>query len=354
MKKIKLVVSDFHLGNGRYRKNGSVNPLEDFHCDRHFIEFLNHYGETDPQKDVEVIINGDFFNMIQLLPEEYENGILTEKAAQEKIEAILLGHEKLFQALKQFNAQPHRRIVFISGNHDPQLIWKGVQEIIKRTIQGEVVFVDDVYRFEKVHIEHGHQLEPIFKMRKDKYFLTKGHDEPILNLPWGVFFVKDFLYKIKRKRPYVDKVSPFGFFMRWCLYNDLFFALFTLVSYVSFIIKTRFSKLPLVRAQAFKGFHSIFFLSQSATLADEAAKIMKNEKCRILILGHTHIPINVSFEDGEYLNPGTWNDVTHLDIPNLGRTRRLIYVLLEYSQDRYHARLLEWFGHQQPFEEIRG
>jgi hypothetical protein len=41
---IQLVLSDFHLGKGRYLENGQVNTLEDFDEDEKFIEFLDHYS----------------------------------------------------------------------------------------------------------------------------------------------------------------------------------------------------------------------------------------------------------------------------------------------------------------------
>ncbi len=354
MKKIRLIVSDFHLGNGRFRSDGRVNPLEDFLYDEEFIEFLEYHGQTDEPYDVELIINGDFFNMIQLMPDEQDLGILTERAAVAKIEAILAGHPALIEALRSFNAQPHRRLVFVLGNHDPQLLWKGVQEILKRAIQGELVFVEDSYRFDDVHVEHGHALEPIFEMQKDRYFLTKGWPEPILNLPWGVFFVKDYLYQIKRRRPFADKVSPYSLFMRWLAFNDFWFGMRALLSYLWFIFKTRFSRLPLKRAGAFKGFGAIVSLTRSPTLAEEVMEILERERCRIVVLGHTHIPVHVNLGSGEYLNPGSWNDITHLDIPNLGHGRRLIYVRIEERQGGSHARLLQWHGFHKPFREVRG
>ena len=46
MKKVKLIVSDFHMGNGKYREDGTVNPLEDFQYDDEFIEFLEYHDDS--------------------------------------------------------------------------------------------------------------------------------------------------------------------------------------------------------------------------------------------------------------------------------------------------------------------
>ncbi len=352
MKKLKLVISDLHLGNGRFLPDGTVNHLEDFVYDTKFVEFVHYYGDQQ-DTDVELIINGDFFNMIQLMPEEQAAGILTERAMVDKTKAIIQGHRKMFDAMAAFNSQSHRRISFITGNHDPGLLWKGVQETIRSVVLGDVNFVDEAYQFDGVHVEHGHQLEAIFRFDKTRYFLTRGYAEPVLNLPWGVFFVKDYLYRIKRTRPYIDKVKPFPRYSRWLLFNDFWFGLLSAVRYLLFILRSRFSKLPLKRAGAFKGLHAFGELKRSPTMAKQALKILQREKARIVIMGHTHIPIHKNFgKDQEYLNPGCWNGVTSLDLGALGHTQRLIFVRIDYLQDRPRARLLQWHGQHRMFEEI--
>jgi hypothetical protein len=65
--KYKIVVSDFHLGKGRYFENGTQNILEDFIYDREFSEFLNyHRSGAFAEADVEVILNGDILNLLQI------------------------------------------------------------------------------------------------------------------------------------------------------------------------------------------------------------------------------------------------------------------------------------------------
>ena len=65
--KLKVIVSDFHLGEGQER--GSLNPWENFHHDDKFAELLRYYS-TDyyEDEDVELIINGDFFDLLQVRP----------------------------------------------------------------------------------------------------------------------------------------------------------------------------------------------------------------------------------------------------------------------------------------------
>src|SRR6476660_7164303 len=101
-KKIKIVVSDFHLSRGKWLENGRRNPLEDFHQDERFEELLNHYSTgIYSDADVELIINGDFFDPLAVIPLPGPNGALPpleypleveEPAAIQKISIILEGH----------------------------------------------------------------------------------------------------------------------------------------------------------------------------------------------------------------------------------------------------------------------
>jgi hypothetical protein len=190
-------------------------------------------------------------------------------------------------------------------------------------------------------------------MDKKHYFLTKGYPEPILNLPWGVFFVTDYLYNLKRKRPFLDKVRPGGLFVRWCLWNDFWFGMFALIYCLYFVVKTSFSSLPLKRAGAKRALGKIVQTTQSLTLIDEVKKIITRTGSRIVILGHTHLPLHVKLDQGEYLNTGTWNNVTALDITNFGHGCRLIYAVLEYKKNKPQARLHQWYGLHKPFGIVR-
>ena len=102
-KKIKLIVSDFHVGEGRLLEDGSVNLMEDFIYDHKFIEFLQHYSSGDYQGyQVEMIINGDFFNMLQLDCEGQNPARVTEKISIKTMEKIMRGHSGLLDALREF------------------------------------------------------------------------------------------------------------------------------------------------------------------------------------------------------------------------------------------------------------
>src|SRR5271165_3274101 len=67
IKKIKVVISDLHLGKGRTISGGSTNPLEEFYYGERLVEFFQYYSSGQfKDYEVELIINGDFLNFLQV------------------------------------------------------------------------------------------------------------------------------------------------------------------------------------------------------------------------------------------------------------------------------------------------
>src|SRR3990167_2902466 len=210
MKKFKIVVSDLHIGKGRFLPNGTLNIYEDFDSEDRLIELLQYYTSGDFKgSDIEFIANGDFFNSIQIDYKGYFPDVITEKISIEKIKSALRGHPRLFDILKTFNMDGNHSITFIVGNHDPDLLWEGVRSVLRERIGGRINFHNISYIVDGVYVEHGNQYEAVNRFEPKRFFLTKDLPEPILNLPWATLFIINYLTKVKRNRPWVDKVRPF-------------------------------------------------------------------------------------------------------------------------------------------------
>ena len=55
---LMLVLSDFHLGKGKFLEDGHINIMEDFDEDEKFAEFLEYYSTgTHYFSDVNIILN---------------------------------------------------------------------------------------------------------------------------------------------------------------------------------------------------------------------------------------------------------------------------------------------------------
>ena len=118
-KKIKLVVSDLHLGKGRILQDGGNNPLEEFYYTEKLSEFLQYYSSGAYQDyEVELIINGDFLNFLQVDFKGHFSTVFTESVCLEILQSIIEGHKKVFKAMSTFASRPGNMITYIVGNHD--------------------------------------------------------------------------------------------------------------------------------------------------------------------------------------------------------------------------------------------
>jgi len=107
LRKVKIVVSDFHLGKGKYLPDGTRNLLEDFTHDRQFIDFLQYHLEGPFKRcEMELVINGDFFNLLQVEYGDQFTDFITEGDSLHKLMKILEGHAQLFKKLAQFCQAP--------------------------------------------------------------------------------------------------------------------------------------------------------------------------------------------------------------------------------------------------------
>ena len=107
------------MGKGRLDESGRINVLEDFHEDGKFIEFLDYYGGRRFFPDeVELVVNGDFFELLVVDEHDLLTNRETEQTALWKIRKVFEGHKKIFDALWTFSARPNNRVIFLTGNHE--------------------------------------------------------------------------------------------------------------------------------------------------------------------------------------------------------------------------------------------
>jgi len=359
--KYKVVVSDFHLGKGRYFVDGTQNILEDFIYDREFAEFLNYYRSGSfADAEVELILNGDILNLLQIDTWGVHTHMITERSVIRAVHKIVAGHPEFFQALKRFAATPHHTISYIVGNHDVGMLWPGPRKVFSEAVGGPVQFHDVFYQFDGIYVEHGQQYERFAQIDMERPFITRGLPEPVLNLPWGSLFVAVLLPKIKQSRPHVDKVRPPSTFFRWVLIHDLFWGLKTCIEIARFVFDTILFR---SRYQIHQGVRATLGLIKEISLYPNydkiAFKILEAyDTVNTVIFGHTHILRYRQWREGkEYFNEGTWNEMTNLELDDYGRQIRLTYAFIEYPIEtpvlsRPKVRLKQWQGSWKPEVEV--
>lgn len=356
MHKLKLIVSDFHMGAGRFLPGDRYNYLEDFVYDDKFIEFLN-YHRNGPfaEADVELIINGDFFNMLHIDPEDSNPDFIDEKVSVGRIERILSGHPALFEALRNFSGTMGHHLTFILGNHDPGLLFAAVQGRLKAALGEAIQFIMGAYRFDGVHVEHGNQYFADNAYNPRRFFLTKDLPAPLVNLPWGSFFVIHFLSRMKKERPYFDKVYPFKYYLRWALIHDTVFALRAIARILFYFFWIRFRRDPHRRSSFVRTLQILKEVPLSPRLDREAKRILLSErKTHVVVFGHTHHALIRQFApDKTYINTGLWNEQISLEVADLGKLVRFTYAQLDYTESGpIRPSLKEWKGSYKMVEEV--
>lgn len=352
----KLVLSDFHVGAGARLADGTTNYLENFFYEREFVELIDHYcsGEWS-NRSGELILNGDFFEHLEVIPGEPDPDMLTEKVCMWRQRKIIAGHPDMFGAFRRFNAIRGRRIIFNLGNHDAGLLWPGVTAILREAIGGDVQVFLEPYEFDGVRVEHGHRYEADSAFNEQRYFLTKGLSEPIINIPWGCYFVIHYVNKVRKDRPYVARVHPMRYFFRWALINETIFAIKHFFLIIYYFVSLRFVHSKRRRSSFLR---TIQIIKESAveTNLDTAAKkiLLTNPGVRILIMGHAHrIRYRYFAQDKLYVNTGTWTERLSLDPANLGRLVRLTYALVRIDKTGHaSAELKEWIGKREVVHDI--
>ena len=371
-KKYKIVISDCHLSAGRFFE-GQLNPHEDFHHDDDMVQFFDYFtvGRYGTHADgsaveVELIINGDYFDFLNVpIHGEFEESI-TEKMAIYKTEAIIKGHPQVMEALRRFAAHPGKTITYLVGNHDGELFFPSVRERITQEWDPEgkfpsrkVVLVANRDRLTYeggVEVRHGNQFEAANMMNFEKPILSEYVDEPILNLPWGSIYVLKIINRMKWERAYVDKVRPVKVFILFGLILDPWFTIRFCALTAFYFIKTRFVYSPKRRSRL-KVTMDIFKQETklSHDLESEARELLTvRSDLKTVIFGHTHRPMDKIYPDGkQYINTGTWTRMINLDWSGLGQHLRRTFAYVEINGEQARCELREWVGEYQPHQSFQ-
>jgi UDP-2,3-diacylglucosamine pyrophosphatase LpxH len=239
--KFKLILSDLHLSAGHEAEG---NLLEDFGSDLEFAALLEEMAaESDGTgAEVELIINGDAFEMLQVPHEETFDPAAVYPAERYlsssepdsilKMNIIIGGHPTFFRALADFIqvGPPRRSVTFIKGNHDVNIHWAGVQDRIRRAMgaMGQrnslLTFEERRISREGIYVEHGNQYADGVDRLADMEE-PHDHDKPgQLAIPLGSYFVMNVFNKVEREKYWIDGIKPITALVWYALAYDFRFA----------------------------------------------------------------------------------------------------------------------------------
>jgi UDP-2,3-diacylglucosamine pyrophosphatase LpxH len=363
MKLLRIVVSDLHLGTGA--EHGKRNPYEDFYEDDRFAELLAHYDSlAGEQSEIELILNGDIFDLLKVKWNNAWPTEITEEIATEKLRLCLEGHPRFVLALRRFLNGTHRRIVYLPGNHDLDMLFGAPQALFCRYVApGEradrVRFItnsDTYYLPEGIQIRHGHQLERIHRIQYQKPFRKRRDGTLVLDLPYGSLWILEVMNPAKELRNSVDRILPLRLFILGSLFLDPRFGLGFLLRSLFHLLRRRIFTLRAWR----KRLMSVPMILRDEVFAmggyDEAAErsLRRLRGVNTLIVGHSHSPrYRILPTQQLMMNTGTWIKMIHLDLHYLGQDSGLTYALIEYGEDgRAEPKLMRWLGAQRACEAV--
>lgn len=361
MKLLRLVLSDLHLGTGVRR--GELNAFEDFRHDDEFADLLAHYDrQAGPDGELELIFNGDIFDLLKVKIDGRWPTEITDEIATEKLRQCLDGHPRFVNALRELLAKPGRRMVFLPGNHDLDMVLPGPQELFHRYVapdRSRVRFItstDTYYLPEGIQIRHGHQLERIHRVDYARLTKKRRDGREVLDLPWGSLWILEVMNPAKEARSYVDRIQPlFRFLLGAFVFDTMFVLRFLWHSSVYFLRRRVFDigawierarRIPQMLREdiiALGGFDEVVH-----------RELRKLRGVRCLIVGHSHGPRYLQLPGGKLLvNTGTWMKMINLDVSHLGQDSGLTFCTIDYSEDgEPHVSLLRWHGPRKPYEVI--
>lgn len=373
MKLLRIVLSDLHLGTGV--RPGEPNAFEDFRHDEDFDALLEHYEAVVGAGELELVLNGDIFDLLKVKIAGKWPTEITDAVACEKLRQCLDGHPRFVSALSRFMSKERRRIVFIPGNHDLDMWLPGPQALFRRYVAPNagperVHFITqgDTYHLpDGIQIRHGHQLERIHRV--DYRRMTKKNRDgvEVLDLPWGTLWILEVMNPAKELRSFVDRIQPLGRFLLGAVVFDTRFLFQFFWRSALYFLRWRVFNLGAWRERVAR-------LPQLPEMVREdlialggfdAAVLREMRRLRgvkTLILGHSHGPRFLQFPDGKLLvNTGTWMKMINLDVQHLGQDSGLTYCTIEYGRGedgesladgKPRVQLKRWYGRTRPFEVL--
>ena len=176
-----LVIGDVEMGAG--------GVLDDFPHSDWLGQLVCSYNEPPfSELDIDLVFNGDVFDLLKTSYLGAWPRHITGEVAVGKMARIASAHPGFFEGVRRFldHGRAQRRVFFIVGNHDPELLYPDVQLMIRSKLGTfeNVIFPGFTLRIGRVHIEHGSQMDPFFRMERRRPFI-EYRGETMLNISWG-------------------------------------------------------------------------------------------------------------------------------------------------------------------------
>ena len=226
--------------------------------------------------------------------------------------AVVAGaHPAFFAGLRAFldHDGAQRRVYFVVGNHDPELLFPDVQLFIQTQLgrfEG-VDFPGLELQLGRVHIEHGCQLDPMFATEPEQPFLDY-RGEQILNLSWGAVAILDTVLALQPLLSFHERLLPRRAAFELMpevkeLITSAFWRYYTRDYWKGYFGGDPTAKLSwaMVKEVVLR-----FSTKQTDVSMDHRLleRLQRDDSVRLYVLGHLHRPAQYSHGDRKILQAG--------------------------------------------------
>ena len=205
-RRITVVVSDVHLSQAH--PEDPADPMwmryrrADLHPDADFAALVDHLLATRGADPIELVFNGDVLDFdapwVKDGHSSFDEFPLTEDGCAEQTARILADHPVWFAAAARVltDGHPESRVLFTSGNHDLELYWPKVRDVIRaelvRLSAGRLTPEEAARRIrfrawfhvteDGIYLEHGSQYDFLNNVRNPMLPLTSDRQRihPVL------------------------------------------------------------------------------------------------------------------------------------------------------------------------------
>lgn len=305
-----VALSDIEMGEG--------GPFDDFPHDAWLAELIaaRVAGLPDDFR-IDLVFNGDTWDFLKTSAQGTFPAHIDAGVALDKLGRVSAAHPRFFEVLTDFlarGAPGRRRVSFIVGNHDPEILFPEVQSAIHALLGNApgVSFPGASLRIGDIHLEHGQQSDSMFAMDFEKPFLSQaGRD--ILNLPWGsvtllsaAMHLQPLVFQYDRMKPREQLLTLLPELRELLL--DAFFRYWT----GDYLKSLWAGSDPLTRL-SWVLFKEVIYRfgthNPDVTVSDRWTEaLQRSDDVRLVVLGHEHRASWWSFGDRKILRAGCLRD----------------------------------------------
>ena len=203
--RLVVVFSDIEMGAG--------GPYDDFPRSDFLADVIRGYGR-DPYRwlAVDLVFNGDTFDLLKTSARGGWPTHITRDIAIDKMERVAASHPAFFEAVRDHLGEDptRRRAFFVVGNHDTELLFPEVQAVVRERLGASpsVFFPGLEMTLGRVHVEHGSQLDPLFKVDPNCLFVDSRNGAKILALSWAAVALLEVAIPLQPLLHHHDRLKP--------------------------------------------------------------------------------------------------------------------------------------------------